>query len=243
MQLTLKGRTMSIQVSNEQIVSNHFVDVRIELDEISQVNARLVFDYESADGEKGARQQIFKLKKINGAIDKIHKQIKSDILAQGRLMDSVKNDLKDRVAVMINVHKEPLDEIAERETKRVDAIDEAFKKITRIPEQIGMTTTLPEALMRLDDLLSIIVTTEVFQERYDETVKIYDKILDELETYIMKKKEDIKRESEVEELKAKQAERDRIDREKKIAMDAAAKANQKAIAEFETAQKAREAEL
>ena len=224
----------------EQTVAVHFVDVRTQLNEIAAENETLVFDYETPEGEKSARSQIFKLKKINGAIDEIHKTIKREILVQGRMMDSVKNELRDRVAKMIDVHKKPLDEIAERETKRLDAIDKAIEKITHIPEQIGMSTTLQEALMRLDELLSITVTKEVYQERYVEASKLYDQILDDLETYIRKKRDDEKREKEVEELKAKQAERDRIDREKKIAEEAAAKAI--ADAEFKAAHEKKVAE-
>jgi len=229
-----------VQDRAEQTVAVHFVDIRTELNEIAAQNETLVFDYETPEGEKGARSQIFKLKKINGAIDEIHKTIKREILVQGRMMDSVKNELRERVAKMIDVHKKPLDEIAERETKRLDAIDKAIEKITRIPEQIGMSTTLQEALMRLDELLSITVTKEVYQERYVEASKLYDQILDELETYIRKKRDDEKREKEVEELKAKQAERDRIDREKKIAEEAAAKAI--ADAEFKAAHEKKVAE-
>jgi hypothetical protein len=208
----------------DQAISIPFVDVRKELDEIAIENASLVFDYESEEGEKAARSQLFKLKRINGAIDAIHKEIKKEYLIKGRMVDAVKKDLRSRVAEMIAVHQAPLDEIADRETKRLDAIESAFREITQIPEQIGMTTKLPDALKLLDMLLAIEVTQEVFQERYVEASSLYDQTLDDLENYIRTAKENEKRDRELAALKRKQDEQDRIERESKIAEQAAAKA-------------------
>ena len=215
-------------MTNETTVALHFVDVRHELEDIAQANAELIFDYETPDGEKGARQQIFRLKTINGSIDRIHKEVKADVLAQGRMIDAVKRELKSTVADMIAVHKKPLDDIAQRETDRVEAIETAIREIAKIPEQIGMTTTLPDVLKSLDRLLAINVTPEVFQERYDEARELYDGILNDVETFAIEAKDRESRDRELAELRRKQDEQDRIVREKQIATDAASKAKAEA---------------
>ena len=86
----------------------------------------LVFDYESAAGNKAARSHVAKLRKSKAAIAAVHKEAKADILEAGRKLDKAKRELTDRVEMMIQRHWVPLKDIEERAQRRL--AEEARKR-------------------------------------------------------------------------------------------------------------------
>jgi len=79
------------------------------------INASMVFDYRSKEGNKAARSHVAMLRKVKAPITDAHKRLKADLKAQTDAMDKEKRELLEVVEVMIEHHSVVLDQIAEEE--------------------------------------------------------------------------------------------------------------------------------
>jgi colicin import membrane protein len=79
-------------------------------------NEKLIFAYDTPDGEKEARSHIAKFRKVKTEIANIHKDAKAEALAYGRRLDAKKNEYTGEVDEMIKFHKDPLDAIEAEKT-------------------------------------------------------------------------------------------------------------------------------
>ena len=94
------------------------------------------FNYADKKQNRECRSYLAKLRTYNGDIDKAHKEAKADNLKQGRQIDAVKNTLKDKVAALIQPHKDALDDIDRKEAERVAKHQKVIGKIkdaARVP--------------------------------------------------------------------------------------------------------------
>ena len=81
------------------------------------INASMVFDYRSKDGNKAARSHVAMLRKVKAPITDAHKRMKADLKAQTDAMDKDKRELIEVVEKMIDHHSIVLDQIALEEQK------------------------------------------------------------------------------------------------------------------------------
>ena len=98
-----------------------FDSVAATIAEYKVENEKLVFAYDTPDGNKEARSHIAKLRKVKTEIANIHKDAKAEALAYGRRLDAKKNEYTGEVDGMIAVHKDPLDAIAAEKQAIIDA--------------------------------------------------------------------------------------------------------------------------
>jgi len=98
-----------------------FSPVEATIAEAKAENEKMVFDYETPQGEKEARSHIAKLRKVKTKISDVHKEAKAESRAFGLRLDAKKNELTGEVDGMIAVHKEPLDKIAAEKQAVIDA--------------------------------------------------------------------------------------------------------------------------
>ena len=105
-------------MSNELAI---FDSVLATIAEYKIENEKLIFAYDTPDGEKEARSHIAKLRKVKTEIANIHKDAKAEALAYGRRLDAKKNEYTGEVDGMIAVHKDPLDKIAAEKQAIIDA--------------------------------------------------------------------------------------------------------------------------
>jgi len=213
------------ELTNEQQVSTKFADIRTRLDEVAKANAAMTFDYEDPADNKAARSQVHKLRSLNGMIDKAHKTIKADALAQCRLIDGAKKELKERVADMIEVHAVPIKAIEDREAARQAAITKALDDVRCY---MPPNATHEQALKEFNRLCDITLDTDVYQERIDEATEILDHAIDHAQTCVADAKKREAEAAELEALRKKTAEQEKQIREQKIRDEAAAKAKREA---------------
>ena len=97
-------------------------------DEVAQIiakwkveNEKLVFEYDTPQGEKDARSHIAKLRKVKTKVGEIHKEAKAESRAFGLKLDAKKNEHNGEVDEMITYHKDPLDKIAAEKQAVIDA--------------------------------------------------------------------------------------------------------------------------
>lgn len=94
-------------------------DVRAEVNALKELNRNLAFAYETPDGNKNARSHIFKMRQKKADVERVRKAAKADALEYGRKVDAVAEELKDELEAMIAVHQKPINEIEEREARRL----------------------------------------------------------------------------------------------------------------------------
>ena len=135
---------------NELVV---FDELTATLAEYKVENEKLVFAYDTPEGEKDARSHIAKLRKVKTKISDVHKQAKADALAVCNALDGKKRELIGEVEGMIAVHKDPLDAIeAERqavidaEKKRLE--EEEAKRLADIEARESAVREAEEKILR-----------------------------------------------------------------------------------------------
>lgn len=140
-----------------------FDEVAAIIAERKAENERLVFDYESKEGAKQAKNHISKLRKVKGKISEVHKEAKAEALAFGRKLDAKKNEYIGEVDEMIKGHKDPLDaieaklieeslkrqrEYADAEAKRIAEIEARERAIILAEEKIAREKAEAEEKIR-----------------------------------------------------------------------------------------------
>lgn len=105
-----------------------FDEITATLAKYKAENEKLVFAYETPEGEKQARSHIAKLRKAKTIISDIHREAKADALAFGRKLDSKKRELTGEVDSMVARHKDPLDAIEAEKQAKIDAEKNRFEE-------------------------------------------------------------------------------------------------------------------
>ena len=96
--------------------------IKAAIAKLKKENASIVFDYESAKGNKLARSHVATLRTYKGDIERKRKELKADALEYGRKVDGVAKELTAEVEQMIEVHQKPLEEIEARVLAKVASI-------------------------------------------------------------------------------------------------------------------------
>lgn len=149
--------------------------IKAAIAKLKKENASIVFDYESAKGNKLARSHVATLRTYKGDIERKRKELKADALEYGRKVDGVAKELTAEVEQMIEVHQKPLAEIEAREAARLasiamplDPIKDAFsceEIIARI-EAVVIDATWPSTANKTRE-----DTVTCLRAKLDELVK------------------------------------------------------------------------
>ena len=196
-------------------------EFRARVAELQREEASLVFDYASKDGEKAARSHIYKLRQTKAPVDAARKAEKAASLEYGRKVDAEGNAIIDMIDAMIERHLCPLREQEQREAERVRTHRLIIDYILSIQ---GNASQPSEFLAAQCACLAAVVVDESLEEFRDEAAIAYAARSTELQhayaAAVRREAED----AELAALRAEKLERDRSDREAKIAADAAAQA-------------------
>lgn len=148
--------------------------------ELIKENELVAFDYESAKGEKEARSYIYKLRQTKTAVDATRKEIKTPALERCRLIDGEAKTIIETLEAMIEVHKKPLDEKAEREALRIAAIDAKIEELRSFQVGAGWTSKLySEGLARLHEFDFVGLA-----EREDEAREFHNSLIADFNKYL-----------------------------------------------------------
>ena len=105
-----------------------------QLVELETNNSKLVFNYESAKGNKEARSHVHALRLTKGALERTRKEAKAESLKKGRAIDAEAAEIELRIEAMIVVHQQKLDEIEQREADRIADLKYRLAVIQRVLE-------------------------------------------------------------------------------------------------------------
>lgn len=206
-------------------------EFRAQLAELSSANESMVFDYESANGNKEARSHVYKLRQTKSAVEKARKKEKAESLEYGRKVDAEAKSISSEIESMIAVHQKPLDEIDQREKDRVAVHKDHIEGMSLVANQTehpdGSPLTASEYALAIEYLegLKIDDSWEEFAaeaaKAKDENLAIARKRYDDRKKY-----ED--EQEELERLRKQQAEVEQKDHDARIAKEAEEKARKDA---------------
>lgn len=207
-----------------------YSEIREQLHELRIKNESVAFDYHDPKGEKMARSHIHAMRGVKGAVERKRKELKAEALEYGRRIDAGAKQIAAELDDMIAVHQGPLDEIAERERQRVEAIEKAIAAITEASDPLAakQEPTAREIAAVIEAVKAIGISADVYQERMAEATKLRDGELVALTEWHERQ---VKREAEraeLERLRREAEEKARREREEAIAKAAAEKAKREA---------------
>ncbi len=139
-------------------------EFRNQLAELKAQNANLIFDYETPKGNKDARSYVYKLRQTKSAVEAARKREKQESLEYGRKVDAEAKEITVDLEDMIKVHQERLDEIEQRETKRIDGIKYRIADITKYQQCAGHDVKETASAIKHLESVSIDESFAEFQE-------------------------------------------------------------------------------
>jgi colicin import membrane protein len=209
-----------------------------QLAELEANNAKLVFDYESKKGNKEARSHVNTLRLTKGALERTRKAAKEESLRVGRAIDAEAKEINARIEAMITVHQTKIDEIEEREQRRIAVIEACIENLRRHGESAKTAENLAAEI----SVLEVVVIGDDYAEFKAAALEAKDARLRELR---INHAALVKAEAEAAELarlRAEAAQRAQRERDEAIAKAAAERAAAEAAARAEAeAAKARRA--
>jgi hypothetical protein len=218
--LKLIGENMKQEIITGQIVE--YNSFRQQVTELKQANSTLVFDYESAKGEKNARSHINTIRLSKGAVERTRKELSVDLLLRKRLINDEAKQITADLDDMIDIHMKPLEEKAEREEKRKEAINEKILELNEFLQIPAHET--PDCFRNAIEAFNTYVVDDSFAERLEEATELQARVakflVNSLSASIQREK-DASELAELRAAKALQAERDRIAAEEKRKADEA----------------------
>lgn len=225
---------MNTIVTTEIVAYNEF---RAQLAELQEYNNAAVFDYNSAKGNKEARSHIHKLRKTKSAVDSCRKKEKAASLEYGRKVDSEAKEIISEIQEMIDVHLLPIQEIEEKEKRRVEKITSEIERIRHCCDNLDdcSAKTIEGILQVAQD---IEITKEEFHEFTEQAIGAKSVSIATLKDALAAQQKYEDEQAELERLRKEAAERERKERERKIAQEAEERTKLKAEAD---ARKAKEA--
>lgn len=197
----------------------------VQLAEFKKENALMVFEYEDTKGNKAARSYVHKLRQSKAAVESARKSAKAEHLETGRKIDAKAKEITTELQEMIDVHKDELDKIEQRETDRIKDIKDAIDNIAAL----ALADAVDLAQMRNN--LSLVKDTKIddsFAEFANDAATTKDLAVTTLESAIAKAVAHEAEQAELSRLREEAAQRERDDREAEIAAKAKADAEREA---------------
>jgi len=149
--------------------------IKADIAKLKKENATLVFDYESAKGNKLARSHVAQLRTLKGEIERKRVALKAEALAFGKKVDGAAKEMTGEVEQMIEVHAKPLADIEAREAAKLasiamplDPIKDAFscEEIIERIEAVKIDDTWPSSATKTREN-----TLTCLRARLDELTK------------------------------------------------------------------------
>lgn len=205
---------------------------RARVAEIIEANKSMVFDYSTVKGQQEARSYVHTLRLSKKPIEDCRVQAKAKSLEYGRKVDAEGKQLIGLLDDMIEHHMRPIREAEEREAARIADITAQMDYLRTLTGHAAMP---PDELRSLMTKLHAVLVDEAFGEFQDEAKAFKAEQLAALSRALTDSEQRIARDAELEKLREEAAARERQDRERQIADEAASAAKAKAEADAERA--------
>lgn len=214
-----------------------YEEFRAQLADLEKWNSQQVFDYEDPLGNKEARSHIYKLRQTKGAVERVRKAEKQEVLDRGRRIDGEAKDITARLDAMIAVHQAPLDAIEQREKDRQAKHEAALERLRELATVSNEPLSSAEIEKRLRELESYTIT-EMWEEYAAEAMKVRGEGQKALQEWLDRTRKHEEEQRELDRLRREKAEREQAERDERIRKEAAARAQREAE---EKAQREKEA--
>lgn len=225
--------------SNELIVIEEvkaievFTDkgIRPLIDAIRQKALSEVPDMKTKKGRDRVKSLAFTVAKTKTALDGLGKELTEDWKKKAKVVDSSRKLMREELDAIKEEVRAPLTEYENREKLRVEKLDNFYDNIIELSKVTNTEMDCPYTVGELETNLAkleAVVVDESLQERELDCIKAKARGIEKLTKTIEEIKQKEQQERELEELRQKQIEQERIEREKQIAEQAAEQARAEA---------------
>lgn len=180
------------------------------------------FDYRDPKGNKACRSLIYRLRQLNGSVERARKAAKSVHLDRGREVDRRAELLRSGIAGLIDPHQQQLDQIEREEEERVSRHREKLEYIIEHVKQLNdhrIIPWTPDAVRAQIASLELIDTSDMEEfrssgeNRKSEALETLNAALEQAEAAEAERLQREAERAELERLRAEAAERERRDAE------------------------------
>jgi hypothetical protein len=192
-----------------------FDEFKNQLTEFDKKYKDVVYDLTDPKEEKKARSDKFSIGKICSALSAVHKEIKAPYLAVCNEIDDLKNGLEKGFR---NTQKDIGEQIKKHEAKIQAHKDMLFAKLSTIEHFLLFDSDNPTAAdyeLHIKELEQVVVD-ESYEHHQENALSSKDRVLDKLHYLFNEKKQAEADAQELIELRAKQAEQDKLDQRRQI---------------------------
>ncbi len=217
------------EVKAVEVFTNQGIKPLIEM--VREKALSEVPDMTTKKGRDRVRSLAAKVAKTKTALDGLGKDLTEDWKKQAKVVDNSRKLMREELDSIRDEVRAPLTEYENREKNRVAALDAFYDNIVSLSKTVNVeldqSYTVQELEANLAKLESVVVDDSL-EERELDCIKAKARGIEKLNSTIEEIKEREQRERELEELRIKQAEQERIERERQIAEEAAEKAREEA---------------
>lgn len=232
---------MNVATLGDNSLIRAYDPFRVQLTDLKR-EAPEAFDYEDPKGNKDARSYIHKLRLVKGEVERTRKAEKQESLELGRRIDAQAKEIIEEIETLIDVHAKPIQEIEQREQQRLETIKSHFATIASLTakaDPFGGLYGSENLRTNLATLEGLAIEADVFRESLADAERAKNDGVTVLKSHIAEAEKREAEAAELERLRKEAVERERQEREERIAREAAEKAKQQA----EEAAAQREADL
>lgn len=138
-----------------------------DLAELLEQSKSLVFEYETKQGNKDARSYVYSIRQKRAELEKVRVGAKAAAVKHSKAVDAKAKEIDGKLMEMINVHQGKLDEIKEREEKRIGIIKRKIEYIEQCAATMdhrGAHYNSEQLKVRLADIQEMEIDEETYEE-------------------------------------------------------------------------------
>lgn len=193
-------------VTDEQKYSEFYAKVKAATETLDP-------DITTPKGREEIKSMAYKVTRTKTALDAAGKTLNEDAQKTINAVNATRKKIRDELDALAKTVRQPLTDWEEVEDARNQSIKDFFAEIDR-HVMVGAAETSDDVTSRIEIVSSIQVDDNLFRDRADEAREAQKNALESLTKVLdtLKEREDSAR--ELEQLRAVQRERERLDREK-----------------------------
>ena len=188
-------------------------------------------DMSTKKGRDRIKSLAFTVAKTKTALDGLGKDLTEEWKAKSKIVDSSRKYMREELDSIKDDVRAPLTEYENREKLRVEKLDKFYDNIIDLSKVTNAEMDCPYTVAELETNLAkleSVMVDESLQERELDCIKAKARGIEKLTKTIEEIKQKEHQERELEKLRQKQIEQERIEREKQIAEQAAEQARAEA---------------
>ena len=227
----MKTELIVIDPANALAVFTQPDKAQVLLAEVRGFVESLTNDVSTKKGRDGIASVAYKIARTKTAVDAVGKDLVDEYKEIPKRIDATRKLLRDGLDEIKDKWRQPLTDYEDAEKERISVLDERLNHIQMLKNSVELTTAYQPSATILDLIskLELIAIDESWQEYKDRAAMAKEAAKVELDKALQTSLTFEAQQAEIAMLKAKQEEKDRLQREEQIRINARHEAEQQAM--------------